>query len=59
MPTENLHGNQKNVPDESKKNMPVGLREMNLSDNQQNEKFPKWDIVPPNQFINPRIKKAE
>ena len=20
-------------------------------------KFPEWDIVPPNQFINPRIKK--
>lgn len=23
----------------------------------QNAKFPDWDIVPPNQFINPRIKK--
>jgi hypothetical protein len=22
-----------------------------------NAKFPDWDIVPPNQFINPRIKK--
>ncbi len=21
-----------------------------------NAKFPEWDIVPPNQFINPRIK---
>ena len=21
-----------------------------------NSKFPDWDIVPPNQFINPRIK---
>ncbi|MGJ1242988.1 hypothetical protein [Sphingobacterium siyangense] len=23
----------------------------------ENAKFPNWDIVPPNQFINPRIKK--
>ena len=22
-----------------------------------NAKFPDWDIIPPNQFINPRIKK--
>lgn len=22
----------------------------------QNAQFPDWDIVPPNQFINPRIK---
>ncbi|HRE64635.1 MAG TPA: hypothetical protein PKU77_12640 [Ferruginibacter sp.] len=22
----------------------------------KNAKFPDWDIVPPNQFINPRIK---
>ncbi|UUF16562.1 MULTISPECIES: hypothetical protein [Flavobacterium] len=22
----------------------------------QNAKFPEWDITPPNQFINPRIK---
>lgn len=22
----------------------------------ENAKFPEWDIVPPNQFINPRIK---
>ncbi len=57
MSTENLQRNQKNVPDESKNN--VGLREMNMSDNQGNDNFPKWDIVPPNQFINPRIKKAE
>jgi len=23
-----------------------------------NSKFSEWDIVPPNQFINPRIKKS-
>ena len=23
----------------------------------ENATFPNWDIVPPNQFINPRIKK--
>ncbi|MBS0623511.1 MAG: hypothetical protein JSS62_02705 [Verrucomicrobia bacterium] len=22
----------------------------------KNSKFPDWDIVPPNQFINPRVK---
>lgn len=24
----------------------------------ENAKFPEWDIVPPNQFINPRIKQS-
>jgi len=24
----------------------------------ENSKFSEWDIVPPNQFINPRIKRS-
>lgn len=35
-----------------KPNLFQGRTEAELS----NSKFPKWDIIPPTQFINPRIK---
>lgn len=37
----------------------VHTQETMISDRQVNDKFPKWDILPPHQFINPRVKKAE
>lgn len=34
-------------------------QEAAIPDKQVADKFPKWDILPPHQFINPRIKKTE
>jgi hypothetical protein len=34
-----------------------GAPEANVSEIQKSDKFPKWDIMPPAQFINPRTKK--
>lgn len=47
---DNMQGLKKEIS--IKPNLFQGRTEAEL----QNAKFPEWDIIPPNQFINPRIK---
>lgn len=49
----------KNGADESKKEISIkpNLFQGRTEAEKGNAKFPDWDIVPPGQFINPRIKK--
>jgi hypothetical protein len=49
--SENSNGQQKKET-KTITNLFQGRMETNAG----NAKFPDWDIVPPNQFINPRIK---
>lgn len=51
----------KNNAEENKIHKPKQETRQNLfqgraEDEKGNAKFPDWDIVPPHQFINPRIK---
>ncbi len=52
--SEESEDNSKEIKKENiiKPNLFQGRTESELG----NAKFPDWDIVPPNQFINPRIK---
>jgi hypothetical protein len=50
-----------NNPEENKKPKPVQMQRPNLfqgktEGKKENAKFSDWDILPPHQFINPRIK---
>lgn len=57
--SENIHGSQKDDTPNVQKTQPVRVQEASFPDKQASDKFPKWDILPPHQFINPRIKKTE
>ena len=50
--------NSERIPNETKKNGQVNpnLFQGRTEAEKVNAKFPNWDIIPPNQFINPRIK---
>jgi hypothetical protein len=53
----------KNNSEENKEQKPQQQPRPNLfqgrtEDEKGNAKFSEWDIVPPNQLINPRIKKS-
>jgi hypothetical protein len=56
---ENIQGNQLGGDTKVPKSPTVPTHEAPTPDKQMSDKFPKWDILPPNQFINPRIKKTE
>lgn len=50
-----------NNPEENKNPKPVQLQRPNIfqgktKGKKENAKFSDWDILPPHQFINPRIK---
>jgi len=54
--------NIKNDSEENKKHKPEQQPRPNLfqgrtEGEKEKAKFPAWDITPPHQFINPRIKK--
>ena len=51
--TENPH-NTSQKDNQPKSNIFQGRTDSEL----ENAKFPDWDILPPNQFINPRIKQS-
>ena len=53
-----LFGNSENFDNEQKKETVVkpNLFQGRTESEKGNAKFPNWDIVPPNQIINPRIK---
>lgn len=48
-----------NSADNGKKETPVAsnIFQGRVDGEGKNASFPNWDIVPPNQFINPRIRK--
>jgi len=48
---ENEKNDKTNVP---KGQMPQ--HETTMHSSQTRDKFPKWDMLPPHQFINPRVK---
>lgn len=53
----------KNNSEESKKQIPNRQERPNLFQGRTegekgNAKFPDWNIIPPNQIINPRIKRS-
>lgn len=56
---ENIQRNQKENTDNIQKQQSVYNKETSVSNKQTVNKFPEWDILPPIQFINPRIRKVE
>lgn len=56
--SENTNNNDNNTDNNNKKENQVkpNLFQGRTEAETKNAKFPEWDIVPPNQFINPRIK---
>jgi hypothetical protein len=56
---EKSQGNQTDGNSSLSKEQAVHTQETIIPDGQVSDKFPKWDILPPHQFINPRVKKAE
>ncbi len=56
---ENIQRGQKDSSANAQKGQTMRAQETVIPDRQAADKFPKWDILPPNQFINPRIKKSE
>ncbi|RZJ49372.1 MAG: hypothetical protein EOO44_18390 [Flavobacterium sp.] len=52
------HSNESdNTPKEiNEQNLKINLFQGRTEAELTNSKFPDWDIIPPNQFINPRIK---
>lgn len=56
---ENTQGNQKDSDTSVPTAHTVSTREATIPNKQMSDKFPKWDILPPHQFINPRAKKTE
>jgi hypothetical protein len=56
---EDMHAGQMGDSDKVEEtNPPIG-GDGTLLDNRGSDKFPKWDIVPPHQFINPRIRRTQ
>ena len=51
--------NKENNDEELKENTEQKQQTLREGKQQNNIKYPEWDILPPFQFINPRIKKAE
>lgn len=56
---ENVQDNKKDGNSNLPKGQAVLTRESTISDKQASNKLPDWDILPPNQFINPRVKKTQ
>jgi hypothetical protein len=55
----NPQGNQKEGSTSLPKGQAVRTQATTIPDRHESDKFPKWDILPPHQFINPRVKKTE
>lgn len=56
---ENIQGSRKDSTANTQKEQTGRAQEATIPGREGTDKFPKWDILPPHQFINPRIKKAE
>ncbi len=52
-------GDEIRFPDDAQIIQPARPQETNITDMSLSDKFPKWNILPPHQFINPRLKKTE
>lgn len=51
-----MESNTTTTVDEGQQSMRPNLFQGRTDTEIENAKFPDWDILPPNQFINPRIK---
>ena len=50
---------EKNENEKSTGESTSEAKQTSTTESQTEDRFPKWDILPPNQFINPRLKKKE
>lgn len=55
---ENIQDNQKANNNMIPKIQKDQSQEPSLKDKLLSDNFPKWDILPPNQIINPRLRKT-
>lgn len=56
---ENLQSEKENAKEKKLDDQFSDVKQTLPTDQQAEDRFPKWDILPPYQFINPRLKKKE
>lgn len=56
---ENLQNEKENANQKKLDDQLSDVKQTSSTDQQTEDRFPKWDILPPYQFINPRLKKKE